>query len=480
LIVLIKHANNETGECWPSIDLIAQKVRKNRKTVMAATASLEKKKFIERRRGNRDQGTIYRVLVDIPKVGTTKDGLEVPKSGTTKRPASESSSPKIADPVVPKPKTQKSQNRGFALYKNSLKNSLKKNTTCCASSTATPAPHLLKNELIKWLLGELGYTANITKPQRAEAGGIASQLITLDCQTVQEARRRWSWVRETYSDATPYALPKHWTAAGRSISDELTPIPDRIDTPKFAAIWRRWLVYHRQHGQPLIRRSIEGQLARLADMGERKACQLIKEAIDAGRMGLFTARQTRDRYEAVRVDDALPDGLLRFVEQVGHVADKRGGEKAEAEAQCRETAKRLADLGCMSAKDARERWRQLNAADIDAELSIHNLADRWHELTDDALERAVAACYDPDTLSRNPQIQSRVSEIAQQLAELGADADEVPRRWAWMRHNEPTITVPKLALHWDQAGEHIAAGSNPGRRPNAQGWPAPSREEANA
>lgn len=248
LIVLIAHADNETGECWPSIDTIEQAAGLNRKTVMAATKGLADKQFIEKRRGKREVGTIYRVVPEVRKAGQQKPAKKPCRSttkGTSGKPSRQSRSPVSEGAVVPKSRAQKSQNRGFPLYMNSPKNSPKNSELSCASSPpdkpaalclvsdheSPPAskrssrkPDPLFDAVAVCHGIKLG--VNIPKAVAKRISPIAAELRAMDA-TPEDVRKRYDWIISEYSGATINALPKHWQAAGRCLASGQSPSTGR-------------------------------------------------------------------------------------------------------------------------------------------------------------------------------------------------------------------------------------------------------------
>lgn len=88
--------------------------------------------------------------------------------------------------------------------------------------------------------------------------------------------------------------------------------------------------------------------------------------------------------EAPNTDASLIDTLARSIEQLDHVLDKPKAEQKRAARAARETAEKLAAMGCPDRRELRRRWRRLE--DLAEDASIHDLPARWHELSEEAVE----------------------------------------------------------------------------------------------
>tara|TARA_R100000734_G_C3312252_1_gene103240 strand:+ start:37 stop:750 length:714 start_codon:yes stop_codon:yes gene_type:complete len=69
-IALAKYANNETKECWPSINTIGQQIKRGRVTTIKALKGLEEKGCItvkRRKKSNKDNETnLYTLMINKP------------------------------------------------------------------------------------------------------------------------------------------------------------------------------------------------------------------------------------------------------------------------------------------------------------------------------------------------------------------------------------------------------------------------------
>ena len=69
-IALAKYANNETKECWPSINTIGKQIKKGRVTTIKALKGLEEKGCItvkRRKKTNKDNETnLYTLMINKP------------------------------------------------------------------------------------------------------------------------------------------------------------------------------------------------------------------------------------------------------------------------------------------------------------------------------------------------------------------------------------------------------------------------------
>ncbi len=61
MVALCDHANEESHQCWPSLDLLAKRTAMNRTTVTRKLNWLEDNGWIQRKRGNNRRSTLYTV-----------------------------------------------------------------------------------------------------------------------------------------------------------------------------------------------------------------------------------------------------------------------------------------------------------------------------------------------------------------------------------------------------------------------------------
>ena len=62
MVILADHANEQTHECWPSLERLAERSCMNRSTVTRKLNWLEQNGFITRERGNSRRSTLYTVF----------------------------------------------------------------------------------------------------------------------------------------------------------------------------------------------------------------------------------------------------------------------------------------------------------------------------------------------------------------------------------------------------------------------------------
>ena len=62
MVVLSDHADEETHQCWPSLDLLAKRTKMNRVTVTRKMNWLEENGWLTRKRGNSTRSTLYTIF----------------------------------------------------------------------------------------------------------------------------------------------------------------------------------------------------------------------------------------------------------------------------------------------------------------------------------------------------------------------------------------------------------------------------------
>lgn len=65
MVCLADHANEESHQCWPSLDLLAKRTKMNRVTVTRKLNWLEKEGWIIRKRGTNNRSTLYTIFPDV-------------------------------------------------------------------------------------------------------------------------------------------------------------------------------------------------------------------------------------------------------------------------------------------------------------------------------------------------------------------------------------------------------------------------------
>jgi len=71
LVVLADHANEETGQCWPSLERLADRTQMNKATVARKLNWLEEHGLVVRERGNSRRSTLYTVFPTVAQCDTT-------------------------------------------------------------------------------------------------------------------------------------------------------------------------------------------------------------------------------------------------------------------------------------------------------------------------------------------------------------------------------------------------------------------------
>lgn len=80
-------------------------------------------------------------------------------------------------------------------------------------------------------------------------------------------------------------------AQARAVGNELPEFPQILKTDAFLAAWSDWLAYRRERKLSAWKpRTIQAQLATLADLGEPSAVESIRQSIRNGWQGLFEPR----------------------------------------------------------------------------------------------------------------------------------------------------------------------------------------------
>lgn len=67
-------------------------------------------------------------------------------------------------------------------------------------------------------------------------------------------------------------------------------LPASLDTPAFRAAWNGWLAHRREIHHPVRPQGAEAAIARLAEVGADRACEVIRESVANGWRGLFPDR----------------------------------------------------------------------------------------------------------------------------------------------------------------------------------------------
>jgi hypothetical protein len=111
---------------------------------------------------------------------------------------------------------------------------------------------------------------------------------------------------------TPIPIPiptpdEHPPPSGVLLTPELplsASFPPALDSDDFEAAWGNWIAYRKErHLAKLKPRSVDAQLARLADLGEAEAIKAINESIAQGYQGIFPAGEKQGKnYRAAFAD----------------------------------------------------------------------------------------------------------------------------------------------------------------------------------
>lgn len=104
-----------------------------------------------------------------------------------------------------------------------------------------------------------------------------------------DARRKRHY-RQDYAAASHTKRDKRGTSSGTKSGAQTqtqthkkkTPLPPSLDTPAFAEMWERWLQHLKEKRKTPTPSARTAQLTQLAEWGEEKAIQALREAIRGG------------------------------------------------------------------------------------------------------------------------------------------------------------------------------------------------------
>lgn len=71
LVVLADHANEDTGQCWPSLERLAERTQMNKATVARKLNWLEDNNLLVRERGNSRRSTLYTIFPTVAESDST-------------------------------------------------------------------------------------------------------------------------------------------------------------------------------------------------------------------------------------------------------------------------------------------------------------------------------------------------------------------------------------------------------------------------